>query len=113
MLHITSTTNHDNLVSLLSGRVAIDAGDPSSIKSPMTDKCDGRLCICREATCLQRCQSGPKDDAISSNTDGSDKDVFAAVAYVGITTLLEACWAPKLLILPKVKMDAQLEASHA
>ncbi|KAF7888925.1 hypothetical protein EAF00_009225 [Botryotinia globosa] len=89
MLHITSTTNHGNLVSLLSGRVAIDAGDLSSIESPMTEKCDERFCICREATCLQRCQSGPKDDAISSNSDGSDEDVFAAVAYIGITTLLE------------------------
>ncbi|KAF7921098.1 uncharacterized protein EAE97_011366 [Botrytis byssoidea] len=75
-------TNQGNLASLLSGRVAIDAGDSSGIDSPMTDKCDGRFCICGEATCLQRCQSGPKDgpkdDAISSNTDWSDEDVFAA-----------------------------------
>ncbi|KAF7880106.1 uncharacterized protein EAF02_007743 [Botrytis sinoallii] len=88
-LHITSTKNHGNLMSSLSGRVAIDAGDPSDIKPPMTDKCDGRVCICREATCSQMCQSGPKDDAILSNADVSDKDVFAAVAHISITSLLE------------------------
>ncbi|KAF7929023.1 hypothetical protein EAE99_004767 [Botrytis elliptica] len=81
IVHITSTTNHGNLMSSLSGRVAIDAGGPSGIKPPMTDKCNGRVCICREATFfLQRFQSGPKNDAISSHADGSDKDVFAAEA---------------------------------
>ncbi|KAF7926991.1 uncharacterized protein EAE98_006375 [Botrytis deweyae] len=73
IVHITLTTNHGNLEELLSTLQIIQVLSHNG-----------------QTNMVEECQSGPKDDAISGNADGSDKDVFAAEAYIGITTLLEA-----------------------